>query len=1005
MHFTQYQDLNCLHLHRLPNRTTIIPYKDEHTARQQEREASAFFHSLNGQWDFHLYDSPAQISDDLKTWEYSAEIRVPGCWQMQGFGQLQYTNVKYPIPYDPPYVPDMTPVGSYRRFFDLKDTFESRSTVLRFEGADSCYYAYVNGQLAGFSKGPHMPAEFDITELVKPQENILQVLVFKWSDGTYIEDQDKWRHSGIFRDVMLLSFGKAAIVDVQADAGLDSDISTGVLNLKVVVKGSSEVQVKLLDGKDVLLSTTLEVINGEAALRHAFPSVESWTAETPKLYELLVSINGQTEIVRVGFRRIDIIRGVMCVNGKPIKIKGVNRHDTHMRLGSFSTVESMLEDVLIMKRSNMNCVRTSHYPPDTRLLDLCDEYGLYVIDEADIECHGVIYIQDYDLIAKDLKWEKQFVDRGIRMVQRDRNHACIISWSLGNESGYGIVHAKMAEAIRAVDESRPIHYERDEHAKTADFYSRMYSTLEEVQKEGEKDDDRPFFLCEYAHAMGQGPGNLEDYWQLFYKYPRLMGGCVWELVDHGITRKTPDGCGEYWAYGGDFGEYPHDGNFCVDALLYPDRTPHTGLIEYAHVLRPARIRLVSESQGMAEVRNHLDFGNLNQYNCTWQIKHLGQLIKEDHLVLECEAGEIKKIQLDLGVYPSGSVLSMRFAIRESQKWAAAGFVSARDEVRLKQGEKKPSFSFPKLHLRMDQNEGYIKVSVGEDVYLFSRQLAGLCGLESSGIPLLISPVSLNMFRAPTDNDRGLHANIAKRWTDYGLDKLQSRVTRFEVAKQGEDIVVQIDSVHAPAVYRPIVKLLQVYRFNSCGQVMLDLTYLPQPAHMDDIKNMYLPRLGMRFRMPRSFERLMWYGRGPHESYPDKKTGALLDYYTASVEDTHEPYVYPQENGSHVDTGFVLISDVEGRGLLIAGDKFSFSARHYSQESLTTALHTYDLRNENMTEVCIDGAMGPLGSDSCGPEPLKKDRIYLHEPRSFRFMIQTIDLQCEELLPAAQRLIK
>lgn len=1005
MHFTQYQDLNCLHLNRLPNRTTMIPYQDENTARRHERAASRYFHSLNGLWGFHLYDSPAQITDEIDTWQHSQSIRVPGCWQMQGFGQLQYTNVRYPIPYDPPYVPDMTPVGSYQRLFDLPEAFLERSTILRFEGVDSCYYAYVNGQLAGFSKGPHMPAEFDVTEFVKPQGNVLQVLVFKWSDGTYIEDQDKWRLSGIFRDVMLLSFGSEAILDVQADASLDSDMATGLLNLKVKVRDSSEVMVKLLDGEDVLLSSALDVKDGAAMLRHAFPGIKAWTAETPKLYELIVSINGQAEIVRVGFRRVDIISGVLCVNGEAIKIKGVNRHDTHMQLGSYSTVESMLEDVLIMKRANMNCVRTSHYPPDPRLLDLCDEYGLYVIDEADIECHGVVHIENYELIAKDLRWEKQFVDRGIRMVQRDRNHASIIFWSLGNESGYGIVHEKMTEAIRALDLSRPIHYERDEFAKSADFYSRMYSSIEEVRKEGEKNDPRPFFLCEYAHAMGQGPGNLEDYWQLFYEYPRLMGGCVWELVDHGITAEAPDGSGDYWAYGGDFGEYPHDGNFCVDALLYPDRTPHTGMIEYAHVLRPARISLADETKGLIEVRNYLDFGNLNQYSCAWQINCLGQLIREGKVKLDCKAGEAVQVQLDLGTYPAGSVLTLQFALKKSQNWAPAGFVAAADQVQLEQGIKTTSPSIESKPLKLEQSAVQIKVYTGEDVYLFSKAQAGLYQIVSSGIPMLLSPLSLNLFRAPTDNDRGLQANIAKRWIAYGLDKLQARVTEFEAIKKGEEVIVRIISVHAPAVYRPIVKLEQVYHFSPDGSVALDLSYQPYPGQSEELQSMYLPRLGLRFKMPSSFDRLKWHGRGPHESYPDKKTGALLGLYSSSVQDTHEPYIYPQENGSHADSGFVLISDAAGRGLLITGDKFSFSAHHYSQESLTKALHTYDLKPEKLTEVCIDGVMGPLGSDSCGPEPLEKDRIYLNESKSFRFVLQTIDLQCEDLLAAAQRLME
>ena len=1005
MRLSEYQDLNCLHINRLPGRTTVVPYPDEASARAGERAASPFFYSLNGSWGFHLYGSPFAIPDDSALWLSDQSIRVPGCWQMQGFGKPQYTNVNYPIPYDPPYVPDQTPVGCYLRRFDLPQAFAGRSTVLRFEGVDSCFYAYVNGQLAGFSKGPHMPAEFDVSALVKEKDNVLQVLVFQWSDGTYLEDQDKWRLSGIFRDVMLLSFADQAILDVKADASLDSDMSTGLLRLRVKARGVSEVQVKLYDGSALMLDTVVPALDGKASARCAFPNVDAWTAETPRLYDLVISTPAQTELVRVGFRRVDILGGVFCVNGRPVKLKGVNRHDTHMSLGSFSAVDSMLQDVLIMKRSNMNCVRTSHYPPDQRLLDLCDEYGLYVIDEADIECHGVVSFSHYDLIAQDPAWTEQFVDRGMRMLARDRNHASVISWSLGNESGYGIVHEKMAEAMRRKDASRPIHYERDEGAKTADFYSQMYTSVEGVIREGEKDDPKPFFLCEYAHAMGQGPGNLEDYWQAIYASPRLMGGCVWEFVDHGILKPAPDGSGDYWAYGGDFGEYPHDGNFCVDALLYPDRTPHTGMIEYAHVLRPARLRVIDEAQGLFALRNCLDFNDLSDYTFTWQVKRLDRLIREGEAELCCPAGEEMTLKLDLGTYPRGSVLTVRLALKKTALWAEAGFAAARDQAQLLLGEEETPVRLPLQPLSLEQSGREITVRSGEDVYRFSFEQAGLYGIESAGIPMLDSPFALNVFRAPVDNDRGFSVRIADQWKRYGLDKLQARVTAFESAREGADILVTVRSVYAPKIFRPLLTLEQSWRFSPEGPVELKLCYSPYPGNESLLQGMYLPRLGLRFRMPGSFDRLSWYGRGPHESYPDKKLGAMIGLYHASVEDTHEPYIYPQENGSHADTRFVLIGDAAGRGLMIAGEDFSFSAHHYSQEALTRALHTYELKNEDMTEVCVDGAMGPLGSNSCGPEPLERDRIYLKEARSFRFTLQTVDLQTQSLSMTAKRLMR
>lgn len=1002
MHFTQYQDLDCLHINRLPNRTTMVPYPDRTSALTGDRAASPHFLSLNGTWDFKLLASPRDIPEDLAFSGDYGIIRVPGCWQMQGYGRPQYANVNYPIPYDPPFVPDQTPVGLYRRFFELPVQFAGRQTRIRFEGVDSCYYVFLNEQLVGFSKVPHMPAEFDIGAQLKFEKNVLQVLVFQWSDGTYLEDQDKWRHSGIFRDVMLLSFAQTAILDVIADTNLDSDMETGLFRLEAKVQGAKSVRAALLYNGETLFDTELTVKDGFAGHKLGLPKVKRWTAETPHLYDLFVWVDGQVEYQRLGFRRVDIRQGVLLINGVPVKLKGANRHDTHTLLGSFTPVESMLQDVLNMKRFNMNCVRTSHYPPDPRFLSLCDEYGLYVVDEADLECHGVVFVGPFDLIAGDPRWEKQFIDRAVRMVDRDRNHAAIIFWSLGNESGYGVNHDKMAKVIRRMDPSRPIHYERDLEAKTADMYSQMYTSIPKCTEIVKKKDDKPFFLCEYAHAMGQGPGNLEDYWQLIYKYPRFAGGCVWELVDHGITAKAPDGSGDYYAYGGDFGEYPHDGNFCVDALCYPDRSPHTGLLEYGHVLRPVRVSLRDEAVGKITLKNCLNFTDLNAYAMSWQLKHLGRVITLGDKQVSCKPGQSTTVQLPLGEYPADSVLTLQFALKQPALWAPAGFVVARDQVELQLGSKPAALQAVKKALRLEKDDRHINVFSSQTAYRFSFDTAGLYSMNCAGTELLKSPLGCNLWRAPTDNDRGFGANIAQLWAQYGLNKMLARVTAFEAHELDGSVHVKVESVHGPAIFKPIVKMTQSYRFTGSGRVVLDIQYSPMEKQA---KEFYLPRLGLRFQMPRAFDTLTWYGRGPFESYPDKKSGALLDLYRASVEDTHEPYVYPQENGSHQDTQFVAVTDAAGVGLLIAGQRFSFSAHHYTQEALTKATHTYELRNGDLTEVCLDGVMGPLGSNSCGPEPLEEDRLYFKQSQSFRFYLTPVDLQSESVLHAAVRVRK
>jgi beta-galactosidase len=995
MQYTQYMDLDCLHISRLPMRTTMIPYEDAAQALTFQRAASPYFLNLNGTWDFCLLDNPRQIPEDVAALLPYQKITVPGCWQMQGYGAPQYTNVNFPIPYDPPFVPDATPVGMYRRCFSLPTAFAGRQTILRFEGVDSCYYAYVNGRLAGFSKCPHLPAEYDISGLLSPGENTLHVLVFQWSDGTYLEDQDKWRLSGIFRDAMLLSFGKARIEDVHASADYDADTKAGTLDAAVLVTGAEHVVWKLLYGGEIAASGTAAVNQGKAHIHAEISNARAWTAETPERYTLVCEIPGQCEAVRAGFRRVEIKNARLLVNGVPIKLKGVNRHDTDTLLGSFTPVDSMLRDITLMKQHNINTVRTSHYPNDPRFLDLCDELGMYVVDETDLECHGVIRVGSYDLIATDPKWEKQFIDRGVRMAERDRNHPAVIFWSLGNEAGYGRNHAAMAQAIRKVDGTRPIHYERDSKAESCDIYSQMYTSVPGILEFAQKHTDKPLFLCEYAHAMGQGPGNLEDYWQAIYSHPRLIGGCVWEWIDHGIRAKAADGA-EYYAYGGDFGEWPHDGNFCVDALCWPDRTPHTGLLEYKHVLRPVRGEMADEAAGRVTLRNLYDFTSLADFTMRWKVECEGRTYAQDSARVAVKPGGSKTLALPLGRYPAGSCLTLEFTLDRDMPWANAGHVVAREQFALKLGDTLPVYAVPAGPLSLHIAGDTVRVAGAAFSLAFSREAGGLVSFISNGEELLHSPLGISLWRAPTDNDRGWK-KADKNWSELGLDRLVRRVTRFDAARDGDAVRVNIQSVHGGKSVRPCVEFTQEFIITGDGIVRLKAGYAPLREGLP-----YLPRLGLRFAMPGRYSRLAWQGRGPHESYPDKKTGALMSLYRMSVQDTHEPYIYPQENGSHEDTEYFALTGPEGRGLLVAGNRFAFSAHDYTPEALTAAKHTYELKHESFTQVLMDGRMGPLGSNSCGPEPLEKDRLFLDKPVTFTFTLAPVDFQVESLSAAARR---
>ena len=994
---TEFQDLNCTQLFRLPSRATLTPYPDAASARSGERGLSPYYLDLNGEWGFTYYQGPRfvpELSGQAGNGERGV-IQVPGVWQLQGYGSPQYTNVRFPIPFDPPFVPDDTPVGVYERSFTLPEAFQGRMTVVRFEGVSSCYYVYVNDQLAGFSKGPHLPAEFDVSSFVVPGENRLKAVVLQWSDGTYLEDQDMWRHAGIFRDVALLSFGKARIQDVQTACSLENGCREGVLRADALVTGADEVTWTLLDGDDCVLTEKTPVRNGIASLDAILPNPRPWTAETPHRYELIAEIPGQAERVWIGFRKTEIRDGVFYLNGKAVKLLGVNRHDTHPALGFYTPVHDMEKDVLLMKRHNINTVRTSHYPNDPRFLDLCDRYGLYVVDETDIECHGVTQFASYDYMATDPKWEKQFVDRGVRMVMRDRNHPCVLLWSLGNESGYGCCHVAMAEAMRRIDPSRPIHYERDQwemEAITADITSRMYAPIDFMREYAQRQPKKPFFQCEYCHAMGLGPGLLEAYWQTFQAYPQLMGGCIWEWADHGLIKE--ENGQKYYAYGGDFGEWPHDGCFCVDALTYPDRTPHTGLKEYSHVLRPVRAQWEDESKGLVSFRNYYGFLSLSHLAGRYQVVYGGKTLHQGSLSLSAPAGEKETVELQTGEYLTGSLVNFTFSLKEDTPWAPAGFVVARDQLPLSNGCKLPRAALPGAPLSLEEAAGEIRVTGRDFTAVFGRE--GLSELTFHGLSMLQSGLRPNLWRAPTDNDNGWQG-AAEKWRNHlYLDKLQCRCDTFRGSLEKDGAVIEIQGIYGPKVLPPLLGIHQTYTVTGDGKIALDITYTPLREITD-----YLPRLGLRLEMVPGFDRLVWQGRGPHESYPDMKTGALLGRWEAAVEDTHEPYIRPQENGAHEDTAFAALLNARGMGLLAAGDRFSFSAHHYTPEMLTKAEHTIELgRTESVTWL-IDGVMGPLGTNSCGPEPLEEDRVYLKNDRTFHFVFLPFDAQALSVDAAAR----
>ncbi|HEY0827819.1 MAG TPA: glycoside hydrolase family 2 TIM barrel-domain containing protein, partial [Bacilli bacterium] len=642
-----WEDPNLLQVNRETSRAYYIPYGTAKSALSGKRGLSPFYQTLNGSWKFQYHTGVKLVEDnfykehaDVSKWD---DLMVPSCWQVNGYNQCHYTNVNYPIPCDPPFVPNENPAGLYVRDFNIREDWETKNKYVVFEGVNACFYLWVNGEFVGYSQGSRVPAEFDLSSVIRTGKNRIVVMVLKWCDGTYLEDQDLWRFSGIFRDVYLLARNKAHIRDVFNKQEISADLQSARLLIELETTGRLKIEAELRDAQGQTIGTGTSALDGKGNLHLQVANPVLWNAEQPYLYQLYLYSGGEVLRFQVGFRWIEIENGVFKINGKAVKLKGVNRHDSHPELGQTIPVNHMRKDLHLMKQHNINTIRTSHYPNDPRFMDLCNEYGFYVVDEADLECHGMGSAEDWTegaahKLSANPEWKASFLDRAIRLVERDKNHPCVIMWSMGNESGYDVNHIAMADWTKQRDPSRPVHYEGaapqykgNTNVECLDVESRMYSSVEYIEEYAcNEDNKKPLFLCEYSHAMGNGPGDLQDYWDMIYKYPKLMGGCVWEWCDHGVLTTAADGTG-YYAYGGDFGDAPNDGNFCMDGLVYPDRRAHTGLLELKKVIAPVHVEAVDLKKGSFRIANLYDFIDLSHLTLTWKVEMDGET---------CEQGEL-----------------------------------------------------------------------------------------------------------------------------------------------------------------------------------------------------------------------------------------------------------------------------------------------------------------------------------------------------------------------------
>ncbi|MCJ8007420.1 glycoside hydrolase family 2 TIM barrel-domain containing protein [Lederbergia wuyishanensis] len=982
----RWEDVHLTHINKLPAHTNFWRYENKEEAFTFDKKNSKGYRLLDGEWPFLFLPAPEFSPEgfEQKGFDISSleTIEVPSCWQLQGYGKMHYTDVLYPFPLNPPYVPDENPTGIYFKDIELEKKAGER-TILKFNGVDSAFDLYVNGEHAGFSKISRLPSEFDITDLIENGSNRLTVRVYQFSDGTYLEDQDMWWLSGIFRSVELYTVTTDTLADIYVDTIADEDFIGFTLKVtgEFFSNEHKNVQLTVLDREKQVVAVIDAEANGEFVVSKHFEHPQLWNAEEPYLYSLLVEyelVDGTKEMIplRFGFRSIDIIDNQISVNGKRIFFNGVNRHDSHPKTGRTVTVEHMRKDVEMMKQYNMNSVRTAHYPNMDEFYDLCDEYGLYVIDEADLECHGFENSGDYNWISDNELWEKQYVARAVGMVKRDRNHPSIIMWSLGNESGAGRNFGAMYQAIKKLDDRRLVHYEGDRVAAYSDVYTTMYTRLNRLEEIGKRSEGcKPHILCEYGHAMGNGPGGLTEYQQLMRKYPRLQGGFIWEWCDHGIETVNENG-EVYYRYGGDFGDFPTNGNFCIDGLVYPDRTPSPGLYEYKKVIEPIVTEVIDADQGRIRIENRYDFRNLEGILLKAKAVSYDKVIDEVTVTLpEIAPGEVHEIQLPLAFDRIQS---------EDNVYIYVQYVEPIDTLYAEKGHEitKENFLVPATKLT--------KQNVVEDVQdaiavketplelilqngtmkaVFSKFKGMLETFEVNGEAVIEKGPELTVWRAIIDNDMYKKDDWINK---YFLKQAKEVLVSFSHEHVDGAIIVEVKKYFSTVNQAWGFDLTYRYVVNENGSLRIQLNG-EKVLRGEEIPPM-LPRIAIELHMNESFDHVTWFGRGDGESYQDSKRSQLIGLYEKTVADMHTDYVYPQENGARTDTSFLALSHEEKSILIQSKEERDFTIHDYTTENLEEAKHLGNIKKSPYNVLTIDYKQSGLGSNSCGEDQLPPYRV-------------------------------
>ena len=1025
-----WEDISIDGINRLLPRASFKSFPSKELALTNDNRYTHSYKSLNGKWKFLFLESPEYSPEKFYLPDFNTEnfgtITVPSNWQCEGYGQMQYSNIFYTLPINPPYVPTENQTGIYKRDFFIDERFFDKKIIIKFCGVDSAFSLWINGKEVGYSKGSRMEAEFDITEFIKIGKNHVTVRVYQFSDATYLEDQDMWMMSGIFRDVELFALPKNHIYDIKIVSNIDDDIKNGSLDLTIKFNQdvNNEILLELLDknGKTIF-EEIVKNSSKEFSLNKQVENVLPWSAEIPNLYKLIVTVKENSKVTEVitqniGFRTIKLIGETFLVNGVAIKLKGVNRHDYNPKNGRVVSKEEIQQDIILMKKHNINAIRTAHYPNSSYLYDLCDEYGMYLIDETDMESHGLVFTSNPTCISDDKEWEKHFVSRLLRMIERDKNHPSIIIWSLGNEAPFGENFRKMAKVCRQTDPTRLVHYEGDYKSEVTDVYSTMYPWIEILNEPQPKSNlpwlelseiinlndvieecKKPVILCEYAHAMGNGPGNLKEYQDLFYKHPKLQGGFVWEWFDHGIESYDDNG-NKFYKYGGDFKDEPNDGNFCIDGLLMPDRTPSPGLIEYKKVIEPITTEEIDINLGKIRLINRYDFKDLDCFYLEYSVLEDDKLIESGTLELpSIPARTEKEITIpynkDINIKTGAKYyLNISYKLKYSTPFAQSGYELANAQFILP-FYKEGANILPYGSLNLQEKCGVLFIEGNNFEMQFDLVKGYIKNITRDNKNIILDGPRLNFWRAPIDND--LH--IINEYKKVHFMNLQREIIQnVEYKLENKNTLkIVVNSINSSLQRTWYYKSTYIYTIFPTGDILVDIMATPD-GKLETAPKM-LPKIGVTMKVNKDLENVKYRGLGPYENYPDSKEAAMMGVYKNSVDTMFTNYVKPQENGNRMGCDFASLTDDRGIGLVVSTKgEFNFSTSYYEVRDLEEARHTIDLKKNDYIILNIDYKQNGVGSNSCGQSQLDKYRVKFEE---FKFSFKITPFNNKE---SSERLI-